>query len=142
MRSKVSGPRIALLATVPANDPATVPNLLIIAAHLSGETRPIRLMLDSGSNVSFLYNSPLYVNSQLMPFLVWNGPNGEQKLLSALPPQEVKIGSLELPDVTFFTLPPARRDSSNKRFDGFLSMNLFRSVFISYVEHFAILQPR
>lgn len=142
MRSNVRGPHIALLATLRANDNVTVPKLLIIAAHLSGETRPVRLMLDSGANVPCLYNSSLYVNSQLMPFLVWNGPNGEQKLLSALPLQEVKIGSLELRDVTFFTLPPARQDSSNKEFDGFLSMILFRSVFISYVEHFAVLQPR
>lgn len=83
MRSNLKGPRIALLPTVRANDTAALPNLLIIAAHLSGETRPVRLMLDSGTNVPCLYNSSLHVNSQRMPFLVWNAPDGEQKLLSA-----------------------------------------------------------
>jgi len=142
MRAKVRGSRIALLTPVQATDAASLPNLLIIAAHLSGEPRPVRLMLDSGTNVPYLYSSSQQMRSQLEDPVVWNGPDGDQKLVYALHPQAVRIGSLELPKVAFLTLALSVKDSSTREFDGFLAMNLFRYVFISHADHFAILQPR
>jgi hypothetical protein len=140
MRMQIRGTRIGLLVPVQQAD-LTSSNLLVIVARLSGEPRPVRLMLDSGANVPYLFRSSQHV-SQVAPTLVWSGPNGDQKILSALLPQEVKIASLEFPQITFFTLKLALQDTSNREFDGCISLNLFRSVFISHTNHFAVLQPR
>jgi hypothetical protein len=74
--------------------------------------------------------------------LVGGGADGNQHVFSALPPQAVRIGSLELPSVTFFTLAYARKDSRTTKFDGLLTTDLFRRVFISHADHFAVLEPR
>ena len=105
-------------------------------------------MLDSGANIPYLYN-----NSQPLPqvmaqrsfggaSLVGTSADGDQRVFAALPPQKMRIGSLDFPEVTFLTLAYTRKDSPTKEFDGMLTMNLFRSVFISYVGQFVVLQPR
>jgi Aspartyl protease len=146
MRSEVKGPHIALVTPAQAADGAPLPKLLIIAARLSGETQPVRLMLDSGANIPYLYNTSQHLVPQRTSFggmsLVGSGANGDQKVFSALPPQEVKIGSLKLPSVTFLTLAYAGKDSRTSEFDGLLTMDLFRRVFISHADHFAVLEPR
>jgi hypothetical protein len=63
-------------------------------------------------------------------------------MLSVLPPQDVKIGSLELNHVLFVSLSGAPNDARAKGFDGALTMGVFRRVFIFHVDHFAILEPR
>ena len=60
----------------------------------------------------------------------------------ALPPQDMKIGSLEFSKVPFFTLASGDRNSSSLGFDGLLTMGLFRRVFICHSDHFAVLEPR
>jgi len=146
MRSEVKGPHIALVTPAQTADGTPLPKLLIIAARLSGETQPVRLMLDSGANIPYLYNTSQHLVPQPTSFggmsLVGSGADGDQKVFSALPPQQVKIGSLELPSVTFLTLAYARKDSRTSEFDGLLTMDLFRRVFISHADHFAVLEPR
>ena len=71
-----------------------------------------------------------------------SGVDGAQPIFSALPPQDVKIGSLELPGVSFFSLAGAEKDSRVKGFDGVLTTGLFRRVFIDHADHFAVLEPR
>jgi hypothetical protein len=149
MRAEIKGPHIALVTPPQRADGAPLPKLLIIAARLSGETRPVRLMLDSGANIPYLYNtSQRLVPQSMAPIsfgvrsLVGGGADGNQHVFSALPPQEVKIGSLALPSVTFLTLAYARKDSRTTEFDGLLTTDLFRRVFISHVNHFVVLEPR
>ena len=146
MRTEVKGRHIALVTPAPATDGVPLPKLLIIAARLSGETHPVRLMLDSGANIPYLYNTSQRLVPQRTSFggtsLVGSGADGDQKVFAALPPQQVKIGSLELPSVTFLTLAYARKDSRTSEFDGLLTMDLFRRVFISHSDHFAVLEPR
>jgi hypothetical protein len=67
--------------------------------------------------------------------------DGAQRVFSALPPQDVKIGSLELTGVPFYSLPGAQKDSRAKGFDGVLTTGLFRRVFISHADRFAVFQP-
>jgi hypothetical protein len=103
-------------------------------------------MLDSGANIPYLYNTSQRLVPQRTSFggtsLVGSGADGDQKFFAALPPQQVKIGSLELPSVTFLTLAYARKDSRTSEFDGLLTMDLFRRVFISHADHFVVLEPR
>jgi hypothetical protein len=56
-----------------------------------------------------------------------------QPILTALPPQVVKIGSLELSGVSFFSTT-IEKDSFVKGFDGVLTMGLFRRVFIDHAD--------
>jgi hypothetical protein len=69
------------------------------------------------------------------------GADGEEKVFSALPPQDVKIGSVRLPGVTFMTLALPPKDSRRTKFDGLLSMDLFRRVFINHADHYVVLEP-
>ena len=149
MRAEVKGPHIALVTPAQTADGAPLPKLLIIAARLSGETRPVRLMLDSGANIPYLYNTSQRLVTQPMApssfggtSLVGCGVDGDQHVFFAQPPQKVKIGSVELPSVTFFTLAYPRKDSHTTEFDGLLTTDLFRRVFISHADKFAVLEPR
>ncbi len=143
MRAGVKGTHIPLVASAPA-DGAALPGLLIIAAHLSDGTRPVRLMLDSGANAPILYNTAQYMALQLSQTVALRGSgvDGTQRIFSALPPQDVKIGALEFTGVPFFSLAGSQKDSLAKGFDGVLTMGLFRRIFIDHTEHFAVLDPR
>jgi|ERR1035441_1942933 hypothetical protein len=144
MRSGVKGLHIPLVAAAErANGPA-LPGLLIVAARLTDGTRPVHLMLDSGANAPFLYNTSQYMALQLSQTVALRGSgvDGAQRIFSALPPQDVKIGSLELSGVPFFSLAGIQKDSLAKGFDGVLTIGLFRRVFIDQSDHFAILEPR
>jgi len=106
--------------------------------------RPIRLKLDSGATASVLYNPAKYQAPRLVRSGTrrGNGTNGEQRNLSGLPAQQVKIDSLELRAVPFFVLAAKGNDPANADFDGLLSTGLFRRVFISHAEHFAVLEAQ
>jgi hypothetical protein len=70
-----------------------------------------------------------------------SGANGKQEAFMALPPQSVKIGSVELSGVLFVTLVGAQKDSHTSEFDGLLSTGNFKRVFISHSDYFAVLDP-
>jgi Aspartyl protease len=143
MRAEVKGPHIPLVATAEPEDGVALPGLLIVAVRLSDGMRPVRLMLDSGTNAPILYNTSQYMALQLSQSvpLRGNGVDGAQRIFSALPPQEVKIGSLELSRVPFFSLAGTQKDARVKGFDGVLPTGLFRRVFIDHADHFAVLEP-
>jgi hypothetical protein len=142
MRAEVKGPHIPLLATAQPDGGEALPDLLIVAVRLSGGMRPVRLLLDSGTNTAKLYNTSQYMVLQIshdVP-LRGSGVAGAQQIFSALPPQNVKIGPLELPRVPFFSLAGIQQDARVKGFDGVLATGLFRSVFIDHADHFAVLE--
>jgi hypothetical protein len=143
LRSAVKGPRIPLVAAAEPEDGGALPGLLIVAVRLSDGMRPVRLMLDSGANAPILYNTSEYMALQLSQSVNLRGAgvDGAQRIFSALPPQDVKIGPLELTAVPFFSLAGAQKDSRAKGFDGVLTTGLFRRVFIDHTEHFAVLEP-
>jgi len=143
LRAEVKGPHITLVAASQAPDAERLPGLLIVAARLSDGSQPIRLKLDSGTNAPFLYNTSGHMGPGAFGgrLVVGCGADGDEKVFSALPPQEVKIGSVRLPGVTFMALAHPPKDSGRTKFDGLLSIDLFRRVFIDHAEHFAILEP-
>jgi hypothetical protein len=144
MRAAVKGTRIPLVASAETADGAVLPDLLIIAAHLTGGTRPVRLMLDSGANAPILYNASQYMALPLSQTVAvrGSGVDGAQRIFSPLPPQDLQIGPLELTGVLFFTLAGSQKDSMAKGFDGVLTIGLFRRVFIDHTEHFAVLESK
>lgn len=144
MRAEVKGTHIALAAPADSAPGAALSRLLIVEARLSDAMRPVRLMLDSGTNVPLLYNAPQYMALPLSQnaSLRGSGVDGSQRIFSALPPQQVKIGSRELSDVPLFSLAGNQKDSRAKGFDGVLPMGLFHRIFIDHADHFAVLEPR
>ena len=144
MRAEVKGPHIPLVAGAEPGDGVALPGLLMVAVRLSGGMRPVRLIIDSGTNAPILYNTSKDMAVQLshdVP-LRGNGVDGAQRIFSPLPPQNVKIGSLELSRVSFFSLAGIQKDARVKGFDGILPTELFRRVFIDHADHFAVLEPR
>ena len=97
----------------------------------------------SGTNTPFLYNTngPMAPGGYRSRLEVGSGADGDQKVFSTLPPQQVKIGSIRLPNVTFMALAHPQKDSNRKAFDGLLSTDLFRRVFINHVDNYAVLEP-
>jgi hypothetical protein len=69
------------------------------------------------------------------------GANAAQQSFTALAPQDVKIGSLELSTVSFVAPQGGKKNSGMTNFDGLLATELFRRVFIDHADHFAVLDP-
>ncbi len=142
LRAEVKGSRIALQTASQAD--RVPPNSLIFAVRLSDGTRAIRLKLDSGANAPVLYDAARFKPIELFMAgsLRGTGANGLQIAYITLPPQDVKIGRLQLTNIPFFA--PARAEDISKPsdFDGLLPLRLFQRVFICHAEQFAILEAR
>jgi hypothetical protein len=140
MQPPAKGQRVPLLD--PGENGAQLADSLIISARLTDGTRPVRLKLDSGADTPFLYRSADYMALGLFhgAALRGGGPNGEQRTFTALPAQDVKIGTLGISKVTFITLPGAQKDTHTSNYDGLLPVGLFKRVFISHADHFAVLE--
>ena len=143
MRAGMKGKPVALVAPKHAAETAATPSSLIVTARLTDGKRPVRLKLDSGSNVPFLYNTSEYMALEVLrgESLQGHGADGAQRTFTALPPQNVKIGSVEISGVSFVTLADAQKDYRASDFDGLLTMRVFKRVFIDHADHFAIFEP-
>ena len=143
MAADMKGPHSPLVAPAQTADGMPAFRSLIIAARLSDGTRPVRLKLDSGTNVSFLSNTSQYMppGSIRSASLLGDGLNGAQRLFSTLPPQDLKIGPIELRKVNFSTFADSQKEARTSAFDGLLTTGLFRRVFICHAGHFALLEP-
>ncbi len=139
MRAAVKGQHVALLEAGGAGSLAPSP---IVVARLTDGMRPVRLKLDSGANVPFLYNTGAYLALGLYSgaALRGGGANGTERTFTSLPAQDVRIGSVEISKVTFITLKGAQKDSRTGDFDGMLTMGLFKRVLIDHADHFAVLE--
>ena len=142
MREAVKGQHVAILPPAQTQGNAQLPSPLIVSVRLSDGMRPLRLMLDSGTNLSFLYNTSEYMALGLYRGASLRGGAGaHQRTFTALPPQSVKIGSVELARVPFVTTAGVQNDRRTSDFDGLLTLGLFRRVFIDHSDHFAVLEP-
>jgi hypothetical protein len=142
MRAGVKGPHIALVSAAGPEQGSALPDLLIILVRLSDATRSVRLVLDSGVNGAILYNTAEYLAPPQRGHIQGTGVDGRQLIFSALPPQDVKIGTLKLRGVPFVSLPRTQQDARAKGFDGDLTLGLFRRVFVAHADHFAIFDPK
>ena len=145
MGAEVKGTHIGLATSVRTTNELPALMSLIIAAELSDATRPVRLKLDSGTNVSFLFFAARYMPLELLEKTSWLGGGSDtaQHPVSTMPPQELHIGVLEIPNVRFFTYTDSPEGlSRTSDHDGLLALGLFRRVFICHSRHFVVLDPR
>lgn len=144
MAADVKGPHIALIAPDRATNGIPALRSLIIAARLSDGRRPVRLVLDSGTNVSFLFYTARYMPLELVArtSLLGGGLDRAQRPVSTIPPQDLQIGSLEFLRVSFFTYAGSPEGvSRTSDYDGLLTFGIFRRVFICHAHRFAVFEP-
>jgi hypothetical protein len=140
MRADVKGTHVAVTTPAQIENGLRLPSLLIVAVRLSGGASPVRLQLDSGANGSVLFNTPRYMVQFSHASLRGQTADGTQQTFSVLPPQSVRVGSLELREVSFVSLPDAQNGSHSKEFDGVLTTALFRRVFIDHANSSVVLE--
>ena len=146
MRQNVQGEHVAVIQQTDGVQNLPFPHRLLIRVHLAGgDSRDVLLMLDSESNVPMLYTSNLKTPAWLLKDHSRMGSvagHGSQMPLTLLPSEEVRIGSRVLRDISFLAPAGAERRVIGAGEDGLLPAALFKRVFISYSDHFVILDPR
>ena len=143
MRAEMKGRHIPFML-VPGNDGDSAPaRLLIMSAQFFNGTRPVRLMLDSGSNSPLLYRPADYLALGVIRGASWHGrgANGEQQAFVALPPQDMRISNIAISKVPFLALRVDQNAAGAKPFDGLLPTGIFTRIFLSRNGEFAILEP-
>ncbi len=144
MQAAMKGKRIALVTPTAPTPGAGSPGSLLLAVHLSSAgSSPRLLKLDSGTSVPFLHDPAKYMYVGLSEGRLLQGQNldGIERTFALLSPQEMRIGNIVLPRVSFATLLGANHDSSRQEVDGLLPTGLFRSVYIGYADRFVVLVP-
>jgi hypothetical protein len=143
MDAAVKGSHITLLTPALMVDGTHPGNAAVIEVKLSDGSRPIHLQLDSGTNVSFHFNTSRYMPMGFLrsTSMFGSGLDGAQRPFSTMPPQDLEIGRLKISRVSFFTLAGAQKDSTESDFDGMLPTSLFRRVFICHTHHIAVFEP-
>jgi len=144
MQIMVKGKHIALVTPTALADGGGSRGSLLLAVHLSSiGSRPLLLKLDSGSNAQFLYDPAKYLNVGLSGSRLIQGQSldGIVRTFALLPPQEMRIGNIIFPQITFSTLLGTNRDGFSGEVDGLLPTNLFRSVYFGYADRFVVLVP-
>jgi Aspartyl protease len=144
MQTAMKGQHIALVRSTPA-DGGRPSRRLLLAVHLSGagSRPPLSLKLDSGSDAPFLYDPAKYLNLGVSGSPLFQGQNadGIVRTFALLPSQDVRIGDVVLPRISFATLLGANHGGSTREVDGLLPTRLFRSVYIGYADRFVVLVP-
>jgi Aspartyl protease len=142
MRAEVKGQHVALLNPEweQGNDLARP---LVVTVRLSDRMEPVKLELDSGAEVCFLYSASAHMalGAFRETSLQGSGADGKVRTFATLPPQNIRIGSVEISRVPFITLLGVRKDVHTSVYDGLLPVGLFKTVFISHSEGFAVLEP-
>jgi hypothetical protein len=144
MQPEVKGKHVALVTPPHPDDEVLSTEPLIISVQLSGiAARPLLQLLDSGISVPLLYDpgkeiaAGFSVNAPIRD----QGPDGVERVFDVLPPQEIKIGTLALHQISFVALKGAGKDVPKVGVDGLLPTSLFRRVYISYADRFVVLEP-
>jgi hypothetical protein len=140
MQTAVKGTHIELVTPV-----ASLSSLVIIPMRLSGSgSRQLHLALDSGTNVPILFDPHQYLSAELPQSapVLRRGNDGVMREFFVLRSQHMQIGSLNLDQVSFVMPEHSDGNVLEAAVDGLLSTALFRTVFISYVDHFVVLNPQ
>jgi Aspartyl protease len=144
MQQKVTGKRIGLIPP-PHPDPYVPYTLpMIVSTRVSGiSKRPLLLQLDSGIDVPLLFEYGKQLpHVQTMATSQHRRDADEVSLAFAvLMPQDIQVAAHSFRQISFVTpLDPGKDIPVKPDVDGLLPTSLFRSVFISYTNRFAILE--
>jgi predicted aspartyl protease len=145
LQEKVKGERIALARPRNAEGYNAFMVPMVVAIRLSGVNgRAFVLQLDSGSDVPILFDGGKWL-TRVKTFGIDEGHHEADEVAQAfavLMPQDMRLGGHFFRQISFVTPVSAGKEIQVKPdVDGVLPTALFRSAFISYADHFAVLQP-
>ena len=143
MGKKVKGERIPFLAAVGAQGSSPAPQKLIVSAHVPGiEKRMLRLQLDSGINSPLLYGAgeDLKPGQTTGAPLRSRGTDGSEHAFAVLASQDVQVGPHSLRQIQFVMPMNTGKNSPKADVDGLLPTMLFQRVYVSYADHYVVLE--
>jgi hypothetical protein len=145
MRDRVRGEHIPLLTSQHPESDLPFIERLVISVHLSATgSRQILLQLDSGSDGPILYSrtkAPLW--QELQQVTAWAVIGRKERLaFSVLPPQDIRIGTRTLRQISFLTPVSVSQNFPARDEDGLLPTMLFQRVFINLADHYVVFDPR
>jgi Aspartyl protease len=145
MRDRVRGEHIPLLTSQHPESDLPFIERLVISVHLSAAgSRQILLQLDSGSDGPILYSRtkvPIWQNLQQVT--AWAVIGRKERLaFSVLPPQDIRIGTRTLRQISFVTPLGVSQNFPTRDEDGLLPTMLFQRVFINLADHYVVFDPR
>jgi hypothetical protein len=142
MGKKVKGERIPFSAVVGTGS-APAPQKLIVSAHVPGiENRMLRMQLDSGINSPLFYGSgeDLRPGQTTGASLRSRGTDGSEHAFAVLVSQDVQVGSHMLRQIQFVKPMNTGKNSPKADVDGLLPTMLFQRVYVSYADHYVVLE--
>lgn len=147
MQQQMTGEHMPLLEQQGRQSDLPYTQPVLISVHLRGDgAKGTILRLDSGTNAPVLFAGRQERPEWMMRNSGTRGSvagNGTGITLAITPAQEVKFGSHVVRQIAFFTpVGPGETLAGAGGEDGLLPTSLFKRVFISYVDGFAILDPK
>jgi len=142
MGKKVKGAHIPLSAQV-GTQGCAAPQKLIVSAQLPGiEKRMLRLQLDSGINSPLLYGAGERLKpGQMAGAPLWSrGTDGSEHAFAVLASQDVQVGPHSLRQIQFVMPMNTGKNSPKSDVDGLLPTMLFQRVYVSYADHYVVLE--
>ncbi len=144
MEKSLRGERIPLVNSKHPETDMPFSQRLVISVNLSDTgTRPILLQVDSGSDGPVLYAGNRELEQPLLKRAKLKGPevSDARRAFAVLPPQNIKLGSRLVRNVSFVTPASASQDVPDREEDGILATVLFQRVYVSHSGHFIIFNP-
>ena len=144
MTAAMKGARVPLAQPYGTDRDLPFMRPLVIEARVDGIPDPVLFRLDSGSNAPVIYGrgKPSLrlprANVQILRRFV----NGVEQDFAVLPPKDVSVGRETIRQVTFVQTMNSIGAVHQPREDGVLPTQIFRRLFVSYTNQFAILDPR
>jgi hypothetical protein len=144
LASTIKGEHIALAEPRESKQDLPFTRPVIVAAHLlAGNTTPVLLRLDSGSNAPLLYAPDALVRSNAngkAPILK-RVTNGAEQSFAVLPPQDIQIGTHAVRQLQFVIPMDSIGTGPTPREDGVLPTMAFQQVFISCSGGYVVMKP-
>jgi Aspartyl protease len=145
MQREVRGERIPLVTAKHSENDLPFTERLVLSVHLSDTgSRQILLQLDSGSDGPILYARKNETELPLLKRAALQGGDASnaQQAFALLPPQDMRIGGHTFRNVPFVTPVSSARNVPDREEDGLLPTMLFQRVYISFTNHYVIVDPR
>jgi hypothetical protein len=144
MAAGIKGPHVDLAQPYGMDNDLPFTRPLVISARMEGNAKALLLVIDSGSNVPVIFTDEGLSQITVRPNASSLGRDvsGIQQKFAVLAPQDVVVGQHRMRQVVF--VKPLNQIGAvpKTRADGMLPTSLFRQVFVSYRNQFAILTPQ
>lgn len=141
MQSEIKGEHIPLVRQTSAEGDMAFTEPPVIPVHIYSVESQLLLRLDSGSNAPLLYEAARYLKQIDGPSLHTKGTDGTDHAFMVLAAQDVQVGNRAVHQIPFVTPVSTGREVPKVAGDGLLPTVLFQRVYISYADHFAVLDP-